>query len=361
MDSFNVGIVGLGWPGQMHAQGIQMSGIGKLYAACDLNEARLEAFATKYSPEKTFSDYDQMLADPKLQAVVVALPNSLHFPASRKALAAAKHVLCEKPPTMNADQMRQIHLEAQTRGLIYTFGRQKRFSGAMQAARRAIAERRLGEIYYIKTSWVRARGTPGGLDGWFTDGSRAGGGALIDIGVHAIDSAWYLMGNPKPRTVSAQTYRKFPQLVKAHVFDVEDSAYGMIRFENGATILFEVAWAANLPDDIPMGRSWYCRELFRTDLYGPQGSIRLIDTTQLAPSEQRPALSFFENNEGALVDSKLEYVEVPHEFVPQMRNFLRAAAGLEAPINSSLQALQLMEMLDAVYQSSLAGREIVLV
>ncbi|MBV9391687.1 MAG: hypothetical protein JOY96_07335, partial [Verrucomicrobia bacterium] len=81
----------------------------------------------------------------------------------------------------------------------------------------------------------------------------------------------------------------------------------------------------------------------------------------LAPSEQRPALSFFENNEGALVDSKLEYVEVPHEFVPQMRNFLRAAAGLEAPINSSLQALQLMEMLDAVYQSSLAGREIVLV
>ena len=102
--------------------------------------------------------------------------------------------------------------------------------------------------------WVRSRGTPGGIDGWFTDRSRAGGGAVIDLGVHAIDAAWYLMGNPKPRTVSAQTYQKFPQLVKTAVFDVEDSACGMIRFENGASVLFEVSWAANLTDDIPLGK-----------------------------------------------------------------------------------------------------------
>lgn len=92
-----------------------------------------------------------------------------------------------------------------------------RFSGSVQAARRAVAERRLGEIYFAKTMWVRARGTPGGIDGWFTDRTRAGGGVVIDLGVHAIDAAWYLMGTPKPRTVSAQTYQKFPQLVKAPI------------------------------------------------------------------------------------------------------------------------------------------------
>jgi predicted dehydrogenase len=357
MDKHNIGIVGLGWPGQRHAEGVQGCGLGYLYAACDLNEERRRRFAATYSPEKVFGNYDEMLSDSGLEAVVVSLPNSLHFPATLKALEAGKHVLCEKPPTLNAEQMRHLNAEAENRGLIYFFGRQMRFSGAVQAARRAVAERRLGEIYFAKTMWVRARGTPGGIDGWFTDRARAGGGALIDLGVHALDSAWYLMGNPKPRTVSAQTYQKFPQLVKAPVFDVEDSACGMIRFENGASVLFEVSWAANLTDDIPLGKK-ETRELFSTTVFGPKASIRIVDTLQLHPSVKIPPLALFEDRNGTLVDSEISFEPVPHEFVPQMRNFIRAIRGEEAAINSSIQAVQLMEMLDAIYQSSLTGREI---
>lgn len=359
MDTYKVGIVGLGWPGERHAEGIQRSGLGRLYAACDLNEERRTIFAAKFSPEKVFGSYDEMLADPALDAVVVSLPNSLHFPGTLKALQAGKHVLCEKPPTLNAEQMRQLHGEAEQRGLIYFFGRQMRFSGAVQAARKAIAERRLGEIYFARTIWVRSRGTPGGVDGWFTDRSRSGGGALIDLGVHAIDAAWFLMGNPKPRTVSAQTYQKFPQLVKTPVFDVEDSAYGMIRFENGASVLFEVSWAANLTDEIPLGKR-KTRELFSTTLFGPKGTIRIVDTLQLHPSVKIPALSLFEDKDGKLVDSQLPFEPVTHEFTAQMRNFLRAIRGEEAAINSSVQAVLLMEMLDAIYQSSLTGREVTL-
>jgi predicted dehydrogenase len=357
MDKYNVGIVGLGWPGERHAEGILESGLGHLYAVCDLNEARRQRFVAKYSPEKVFNSYEEMLADVKLDAIVVSLPNALHFPGTLKALQAGKHVLCEKPPTLNAEQMRQLHAEAEQRGLVYFFGRQMRFSGAMQAARRAVAERRLGEIYFARTLWVRSRGTPGGIDGWFTDRSRAGGGALIDLGVHAIDAAWYLMGNPKPRTVSAQTYQKFPQLVKTPVFDVEDSAYGMIRFENGASVLFEVSWAGNLTDEIPLGRKGE-RELFSTTVFGPKGSIRLVDTGQLHPSAKIPPLALFEDRNGKLVDSELPFESVAHEFVPQMQNFLRSIRGEEAAINSSVQAVQLMEMLDAIYQSSLTGREV---
>ena len=180
---------------------------------------------------------------------------------------------------------------------------------------------------------------------------------MIDLGVHAIDAAWYLMGNPKPRTVSAQTYQKFPQLVKTPVFDVEDSACGMIRFENGASVLFEVSWAANLTNDIPLGK-WGTRELFSTIVFGPKGSIRVVDTAQLHPTVKIPALALFEDQNGTLVDSEMPFDRVPHEFVPQMRNFLRAVRGEEAAVNSSIQAVQLMEVLDAIYQSSLTGREI---
>ncbi len=358
MENINVGVVGLGWPGERHAEGIIGCGLGCLWAACDLNEHRRQQYTAKYHPRKVFAQYEKMLNDPELQVVVVSLPNALHFPASLKALEAGKHVLCEKPPTLNAEQMRRLHDESIKRGLIYAFGRQMRFSGAIQAARKAIAERRLGEIYYAKTMWVRARGTPGGIDGWFTDRSRAGGGALIDLGVHAIDAAWYLMGTPKPRSVSAQTFQKFPQLAKSPVFDVEDSGYGMIRFENGAVVLFEVSWAANLTDDLPLGK--YTRELFQTVVYGPKAAIRVTDVFQLGPKEKRPALSMFEDQgSGDPVALDLPFEPVKNEFIPQMRNFLRAIQGEEPPINSSLQAVQLMEMLDAIYHSSLTGREVV--
>jgi predicted dehydrogenase len=357
MQELNIGIVGLGWPGERHAEGIQGSGVAQLYAACDLDEKRRANFRQKYAPARIFADYKEMLADPRLDAVVVSLPNSLHYPITLKALEAGKHVLCEKPPTLNAEQMRGLHAEAEKRGLIYFFGRQMRFSGPNQAARKVVGERRLGEIYFAKTMWVRSRGTPGGLDGWFTDRSRSGGGALIDLGIHAIDAAWYLMGTPKPRSVSAQTYQKFPQLVKVPIFDVEDSAYGMIRFENGGSLLFEVSWAANLTDDIPMGRGG-SRELFSTIVYGPKGSIRIVDDQISEQTKKVPSLTLFEDQNGKLERVDLPFESVPHEFVPQMQNFVRAIHGLEPPINSSIQAVQLMEMLDAIYHSSLTGNEV---
>src|ERR1700724_400949 len=249
--SIRVGIAGLGWPGERHAEAINGSSLGIVFAACDLNPERLKAFAATFEPKRTFTSFDEMLMDRDVDAIVICLPNSLHYPCSLKALEAGKHVLCEKPPTMNAEQMRTLHEEARDRGLVYYFGRQMRFSPAMQAAKKVIAERRLGEIYFAETMWMRSRGTPVGLDGWFTDRSKSGGGAMIDLGVHAVDAAWYLMGTPKPRAVSAQTYQKFPQLVESKVFDVEDNAYGMIRFANSATLLFKVCWAANLTDEIP--------------------------------------------------------------------------------------------------------------
>jgi predicted dehydrogenase len=192
---------------------------------------------------------------------------------------------------------------------------------------------------------VRSRGIPQGIGGWFTEKKRSGGGALIDIGVHALDSAWYLMGTPRPVSVSAQVYRNFEHLVQDPVFDVEDAAFGFIRFDNGAVVHLETSWAGNLPDDIPMGQ-YFGRELNNSTVYGTKGTIRL-----------KP-LSFFEDQNGALNTVPVELPDETDSFELQLRNFVDAIAGRAEPINSADQALQLMEMLDAIYASSSLAREV---
>jgi predicted dehydrogenase len=344
----NLAVIGTGWPGQQHARVMADIPEAHLYACAELNDARRAEFQTAYSPEKCFGDYHELLADPKLDAAIICLPNFLHFPASLAALEAGKHVLCEKPPTLNASEMKVLHEEATKRGLVYYFSRQFRFTPGMRAAKQLIADGRLGNIYHAKATWVRSRGIPQGVGGWFTEKKRSGGGALIDIGVHALDSAWYLMGTPRPIAVSAQVYRNFEHLVNDPVFDVEDAAFAFIRFENGAVVHLETSWAGNLPDDIPQGQ-YFGREINNSVVYGTKGTIRL-----------KP-LSLFEDQNGALVTVPIEPPDETDSFELQLRNFLDAIAGRAEAVNNAEQAVRLMEMLDAIYVSSTSQREVPIV
>jgi predicted dehydrogenase len=346
MAKLNLGVIGLGWPGERHAEAILACANAHLYAAADLGEARRASFTKMFPVDKAVAGYEELLADPAVDAVIVALPNALHFPVSLAALQAGKHVLCEKPPTLNAREMIRLRDAAVSRGLTYFFGRQMRFSPPMLAARELIAAGRLGTPYFGKAVWVRERGTPGGVGGWFTDKARSGGGALIDLGVHAIDAAWYLMGTPRPVSVSAQVFQNFPKIVDVPINDVEDAAYGMIRFANGAQIQFEVSWAANLTDDIPATAGWPTRELMNTTLYGPKATLRL------------QPLALFEDQDGAVVKVEIEPAAETDFFAAQMTNFVAAIRGEAEPVNSVTQAVYLMEILDAIYASSASGREV---
>ncbi len=316
-----------------------------LYACADLDDARRRDFAATYKPKKTFRNYEELLQDAELHAVIICLPNFLHFPVSLAALQAGKHVFCEKPPTMNAAEMKVLQEEASKRALIYFFGRQFRFTPAMRAAKKLIESERLGKIYHAKAIWVRSRGIPQGIGGWFTEKKRSGGGALIDIGVHALDSVWYLMGTPRPVSVSAQVYRNFAQLVRAPIFDVEDAAYAFIRFANDAVVHLETSWAGNLPDDIPQG-DIFGRELNNSIIYGTKGTLRL-----------KP-LTLFEDKNGALKTVSIKLKDQTDSFELQLRNFVEAIQGRAEPTNSAEQAFELMEMLDAIYASSHLGREV---
>ncbi|MEY2439583.1 MAG: hypothetical protein QOI34_968 [Verrucomicrobiota bacterium] len=333
----------------MHAEAVRAGDVATLYACADLDEERRAAFVAEYQPEKSFRDYSELLRDDRIDAVVICLPNFLHFPVSLAALEAGKHVLCEKPPTLNASEMKVLREESSKRRLIYYFSRQFRFTPAMRAAKKVIAEGRLGKIYFAQATFVRSRGIPVGLGHWFTEKKRSGGGALIDIGIHALDAVWYLMGTPRPVSVSAKVFRNFAHLVNVPVFDVEDAAYAFVRFENDAVVQLETSWAGNLTDDIPP-RQYFGQESNNSVLYGTKGSVRL-----------KP-LTLFEDRAGQLVTVPLEVAEgEPGGFALQLGNFIEAIAGDAEPVNNVDQAVALMEMIDGIYASSHLGREVPIV
>jgi len=342
-----VGIIGAGWPGQQHARAIHASKAAVLEALAEPNDERTGEFSRTFWPRKVYRDYGDLLGDPRVDAVVICLPNHLHFPATLAALRADKHVFCEKPPTLNGAEMRILQEEAEKRGLVYFFGRQFRFTPAMRLARDLISREELGTIYLAEAVWVRSRGIPSGLGGWFTEKKLSGGGPLIDIGIHALDSAWYLMGTPRPVSVTAAVFQNFKHLVQTPIFDVEDAAFAFIRFENGAVVQLRTSWAGNLTDEIPEG-SVFGRELNNCTIYGSVATVRL-----------KP-LTLFRDQDGTLIDQPLKPPDNADSFELQMQNFVDAVAGRTAPINSARQAVYLMEMLDAIYLSSSTRREVLI-
>lgn len=345
-DEITLGIVGLGWPGEQHAKAAHALPGVRLEAACDLDPARLHKFAADFAPRKTYAQYADMLADPAVTAVVVCLPNFLHFSATMAALQAGKHVLCEKPPTINVPEIEAIRHEARQRRLTYFFGRQSRFKPEMLAARRLVAEGRLGRVYFVRAERVRSRGTPAWGGGWFVEKAKSGGGAMIDIGVHALDAAWYLLGCPRPVSVSAQLGTHFRDLVPEEIkFDVEDSGFAFLRFEDGVVMHLEVSWAANVTDAIPAS-PWAGHELENTTLYGERATLSLSPPTLFTmDGQERRATA-------------LEIMENGVSFERQLDNFLDATRTGAAPVNNVDQAVSLMKMLTAIYESSTAGTEI---
>ena len=342
-----IGIVGLGWPGEQHAKAVAALPGARVTAACDLSDARRRAFAGPFAPgAAVYADYAALLADPAVDAVVVALPNFAHHAATVAALRAGKHVLCEKPPTLNVAEMEEIRSEAARAGRVYAFGRQSRFSSAVLAARDMIAAGALGEVYFVRGERVRSRGVPAWGGGWFLDAAKAGGGAMIDIGIHALDDAWFLLGCPAPLTVSARVSAPFRADLPAGIeSSVEDSGFAFVRFAGGPVLHLEVAWAANVTAEVPVS-DWAGHEVQNTTLYGPRATLRLHPLTvfTMEGMERRETVH--------------ESAPDGREFERQMADFLRAVRTGTPPVNDANQAVALMKMLGGIYQSSAEGKEI---
>jgi len=230
----------------------------EMVAFCDIVEEKAVTAAKEYgtADAKVYLDYRKMLEDKAIDIIYVLTPNKDHCEISVAALEADKHVMCEKPMAKtyaDAKLMYDAYIKANKRsGKLLTIGYQTRFAPGSQYLKEACERGDLGEIYFAKAWALRRRAVP--TWGVFLDEEKQGGGPLVDIGTHALDLTLWMMNNYKPKSVMGTLYKKLNDNgVCGNVFGpwdpkeytVEDSAFGFIIMENGATVSLESSWALN--------------------------------------------------------------------------------------------------------------------
>jgi predicted dehydrogenase len=324
---------------------LQEDGACEVIACVDVNKDSAEKMAEKFGIPRIFTDFNELLALDELDGVCVATPPFVHKEATVAALRAGKHVLVEKPMAMNVAEAKEMLAVARETGKILTIGHGGRFSAAAQAIYKRIAAGDLGEIYYGRAVALRARGVPGW--GVFTNKKLNGGGPLIDIGVHALDLTLWLMGNPTPVEVLGATYDKLahrtglPKQNRAGwgewdpaKYDVEDLATGMVRFENGATLVLETSWLLNQTDV----------EVRHTDVYGTAGA-----------ASTSPFQILVDDGSGVKDETP---TDVPTGREGAQGNFLRfqrfldCIAGNAEPLVKPEESLNVQRIMDALYKSA---------
>ena len=227
----------------------------EMVAFCDLIEEKaIEAKKKFGTPDaKVYTDYKELLKDTSIDTIHVCTPNRSHSYITIDALNAGKHVICEKPMAKTSKEAREMIEVAKKTGKLLTIGYQNRYTQENCNLKEFCEAGDLGEIYFAKAHAIRRRAVP--TWGVFLNEYEQGGGPLIDIGTHALDLTLWCMDNYKPKMVVGTTYKKLGDQKQSgnewgewdpKEFTVEDSAFGFVVMENGATVILESSWALNI-------------------------------------------------------------------------------------------------------------------
>lgn len=351
-------IVGAGGMLEHHIRGFRQAG-AEITAIADIDPDAARAAAKRLDVPRSFGSVEELLAADGFDVVSLILPNKFHAPLSIECLKAGKHVFCEKPPALNAAEVEQqiAAARAADRQLMFNFNNRARPES--YAMRKLIEQGVVGDINSAQAKWTRRTGIPG-FGGWFTNRALSGGGPLIDL-VHMIDLALDLMGYPEPAHVLGRTFYDFidnPEFKgpwgipdKADgVTDVESAAHGVITFKTGQILTFQVSWAE-------MVKREEVSVVFQGTRAG--GKIERLFGTDGMDDTAIDTCELYEQVDGKSVNRQLE-VE-PCEDMGRARsaaNFIRVVAGAEEPLNTPEQALALMRIIDAVYQSAETGQPV---
>ena len=366
MSKLKIGIIGCGGiANNKHMPALkQLSDKCEMAAFCDIIPERAEKAAKEYgTPDaKVCTDYNELLADKSIDVVHVLTPNVAHCPITVAAFEAGKHVMCEKPMAHNSADAQKMIDAWKKSGKKFTIGYQNRFRPEIQMLHKCCEQDELGEIYFAKAHAIRRRAVP--TWGVFPNKALQGGGPLIDIGTHALDLTLWCMNNYKPVSVTGSVFYKLGHLAQAaegnmfgpwdpETYEVEDSAFGMIKFENGAAIQLEAAWAINMRES---------REA-STTLCGTKAGAEVYSGMSHATDK----LIINRGHNGLLTDEEIceagnvAYFEGGLGGEP---GYLEAKQWLEAIINDTEplvkpeEAYTVTRILEAIYQSDKEGKEI---
>jgi len=342
-----------------HIPGFLSAG-AEIVAIADCNPAAAKAVGARYGVTRLYRDAAEMLAGcPEIDAVSVILPNKFHCPVALQTLKAGRHVFCEKPPALNAAEALEMKAAAEEAGKTLMFNFNNRARPESRAMMDYILDGTVGEINSAQAKWIRRNGIPG-FGGWFTNKALSGGGPLIDL-LHMVDLAFYFMGCPEPEHVLATTFNDFitdknfkgpwgiPDVVDG-VTDVENATHGFVKFRTGQVLSFQASWAEMVErEEVSVVFQGKKSGGMVRRLFGRDG----IDDTAIDTAE------LYTQEHGRPVNRRLVTEADPAMGRERSAaNFIRAIEGREAPLNSPAQALMLMKIIDAAYESSSTGRPV---
>lgn len=351
VSGLGVGIVGLGGMGHLHASTVQELGATVVAGADIAAESRAE-FEASFDAT-TYERYDALVADEAVDAVVVTTPNRFHEPIAVAALEAGLSVLIEKPLAHTVESARRIVEAASASPGCAMVGFHNRHAGSVRLFDAQRDRDRFGEIRHVETNYVRRRGIPG-TGSWFTDESLSGGGALIDIGVHALDLSLYAMNFPEIIEVTGQTRSAFGDSRSVadpdafggpgsdETYDVDDSVSAFVRTADGRTISLEAAWATNRDPSMDV------------HVRGGDAGARfeIGDSTCRVLDAGIAGVDHYED-----VELSAEAAEPGYRI--QDRHFLECAAtGSEPETNTVEQGLQVQRVIEAIYESAATNRSV---
>lgn len=362
MKKLKFGIIGCGGiaNGKHFPALAKLSDKVELVAFCDTIIERAETAAKQYgTPDALVTeDYKDLLAREDIDVIHVLTPNVSHSVITVDALESGKHVMCEKPMAINYEEAKKMLDAAERTGKKLTIGYQNRFRADSLATYDACSKGELGDIYFAKAHAIRRKGVP--TWGVFPDKSKQGGGPLIDIGTHALDLTLWYMNNYKPKMVLGSTYQKLKDNPMANMFgpwnpdtfETEDSAFGLIKMENGATIFLEAAWALNMINP-KEAQVTLCGTEGGAEMFGKafidQGYVVFNKAAhnQLEQTEPSDAGGVF-GFEGATLEQR----------DAEAKQWVDAILNDTDPLVKPEQAIVVTQILEAIYKSAETGQVI---
>ena len=325
-------IAGAGYIAAIHARAIKNNG-GKFTAVVEKFADKAEPFARKLRIKKQYSTVEEMLKAGEIDALVIGTPNFLHAPQAVAALQAGMAVMVEKPMALNASQGLKMADASAKSGAPLMVAHCWRFDKDVNWLKKQSSK--LGKIIRTKGYGVHTHWGPAG---WFTQKNYAGGGALADMGIHALDTARYLLGDPQPVSVYAKIGTHYKP------FDVDDTGVILVNWDNGTTSYIESGWWQPHSDGPEAA----------TQLYGEKGFGQLFPTLLEVPN--------FQTRKVEVIKAGFKFPRKEHcpqsMYDSQMEYFMQWANAGKTPVPGAAEGLVNMKIVDAAYRSSRSGKVI---
>jgi len=314
----------------------------EVVAVVGVNEESLKSFAERNNIPNYYTDATEMYATECPEIVSVCTPNKYHFEIVMQALENNCHVFCEKPPAILAEDARKMYETSLEKGRILAYDFHHRFADDVTILKEKIEQGSLGDIYFVKVKALRRNGIPGW--GNFTNKEIQGGGPLIDLGIHMLDAALFVLGYPKVKKVTAKMYKKIGTKKDEGAFgkwdpskfEVEDSLFSYIELENGCLIQLETSFALNIKEKSEMN----------VELCGDQAGATMFPT-EIYTDEKGELVSLFKRVEAD-----------PDRHSKSMAAFVNRCLGKNEMLANGKQGYFIQQLIEAIYQSAEKGESI---